>query len=447
MKIIFGYDIVTYNGPLPNCLDPKFYNTIKEGSDYIYDKSRDYFIEKWGVDYCVFNSNDYDVVSQKKSVYEILKDKNVGKKYKWFYIIEPHSGLDQFFGEHKIHNEFALNFISKPVIEDFRTGQGCLLINYTIDGGIGATIYNFSKLFKFIEDNNIPHNKVYLVFADYKLKETLKNIGVNYNIAYYDFYMKFKSHEFNKILSERDNSSSIVTSEDFVESIGTNKKDFLLLTRHWKLHRLILLSHLHKIGLENSLVSWDKSYYNHNLIHEMNKFGENPDFEEMIKTSNRTLDVEDITKVMGIGFENKEMYLNTYMSIVTESLFFSIDENFPVGFLSEKIWKPVGHCQPFILAGPSNSLKHIRETYGYKTFHPYIDESYDDEHNDQERIKLIIKEIDRFSNKTKEEKDQFLRDVKEICIFNQNKFLEYGKDSFGELNINNELNDIVKFFI
>lgn len=445
MKIIFGYDIVTYNGPLPNCLDPKFYSTIKEGSDYVYNKSRDYFIDKWGVDYCVFNSNDYDFVSEKKSVYEILKDKNIGKKYKWYYIIEPHSGLDQFFGEHSIHNEFALNFISEPVIEDFRTGQGRLLINYTIDGGIGATMYNFSKLFKFIDDNKIPHNKVYLIFADYKLKETLKKIGVNYNIAYYDFYMKFKSHEFNKILDDDKNSSSVVSSKEFVSSIGTNKKDFLLLTRHWKLHRLILLNHLHKIGLDDSLVSWDKSYYNHNLIHEMNKFSENPEFEEMIKTSNKTLDVEDITKVMGIGFENKEMYLTTYLSIVTESLFFSLDENFPVGFLSEKIWKPIGHCQPFILAGPSNSLKHIRETYGYKTFDPYIDESYDNEHDDRERIKLIIKEIDKFSNKTKEEKDQFLKDVKEICVFNQNKFLQYGKNSFDQTHINNELNDIVKF--
>jgi hypothetical protein len=447
MNIILGYDIITYNGVLPNCLDPKFLETIREGSDFLFNQSKDYFTEKWGVDYCVFNSNDYDVISEKKSVYEIIKDKNKGKVYKWFYIIEPHSGLDQFFGEHKIHDEFALNFISKPALEDIKNGQGNLLINYIIDGGVGVSFKNFEKLFKFTKDNNIPDEKVYLIFSDFKLKETFKKRGIKYNIIDYDFYMRFKSHEFNKILNDKDESSTMVTSVDFIDSIGKNKKDFLLLTRHWKLHRLILLSHLHKLGLDNSLVSWDKSYYNHNLIVDMNKFGENSEFEELIKTTNKTLDVEDITKVMGIGFENKDMYLNTYLSVVTESLFFPLDQEFPVGFLSEKIWKPIGHCQPFILAGPSGSLEYIKNTYGFKTFHPYINESYDQENDDYERIKSIIKELDKFSNKTKEEKDQFLINVKDICIFNQNKFLEYGKDTFGELIINKELNKIINFLI
>ena len=40
MKVIFGYDVMTYNGELPNCLNPKFYNTIYEASDFVFNKSR-----------------------------------------------------------------------------------------------------------------------------------------------------------------------------------------------------------------------------------------------------------------------------------------------------------------------------------------------------------------------------------------------------------------------
>jgi hypothetical protein len=119
------------------------------------------------------------------------------------------------------------------------------------------------------------------------------------------------------------------------------------------------------------------------------------------------------------------MYLQTYISIVTESIFFQIEPDFPTGFISEKIWKPIGQCQPFILAGPSKSLSYIKNKFGFKTFHPYIDESYDNVDDDMLRLQLIQKEIEKFSKKSKSEKVEFLKNVKDICFHNQNLFLSY----------------------
>ncbi len=59
---------------------------------------------------------------------------------------------------------------------------------------------------------------------------------------------------------------------------------------------------------------------------------------------------------------------------------------------------------------------------GYKTFHPYIDESYDMEDNDLNRLKMIQIEIYKFAKNTKEEKDEFLNNVKDICLLIQLKF-------------------------
>jgi len=156
------------------------------------------------------------------------------------------------------------------------------------------------------------------------------------------------------------------------------------------------------------------------------------EFISLIKNESKHLDIDDLTKIAGYGFEDKGIYLNSYLSIVTESIFFQIRNNpnnepeaeFPTGYLSEKIWKPIGHCQPFILAGPAKSLEYIK-SLGFKTFSPFIDESYDNCIDDDKRLNLILEEIIKFSQKAKEEKDEFLNNVKEICEYNQKLFLDF----------------------
>jgi hypothetical protein len=90
-------------------------------------------------------------------------------------------------------------------------------------------------------------------------------------------------------------------------------------------------------------------------------------------------------------------------------------------------------------------LKYIRERYGFKTFHPYIDETYDELDNDMERLKLIQIEIDKFSKKSKKEKITFLNDVRDICIHNQNIFLKFGKEYGNDLDNNSELKIVYEF--
>ena len=157
------------------------------------------------------------------------------------------------------------------------------------------------------------------------------------------------------------------------------------------------------------------------------------------------------------GFESKELYLNSYLSIVTESLFFQatndngnpdlpanieLNKNgknvtFISGFISEKIWKAIGHSHPFIFVGPPNSLKYMKEKFGFKTFDKWLDESYDLELNDWKRWEKIRNTIYNFSTKTVEEKQQFLMDVSPILEHNQNIFLSLDKNKY--------IRDIVSF--
>jgi hypothetical protein len=467
-KLIFGYDIITYNGELPNCMNPKYINTIYNASDFDFSNSGAFFSKRWNCDWAVYNSNFFQRYSEKKSIYQIREDRKNGINYDWFYIVEPFGCLNQFFGNHPMH-EFALNFMSKVAVDEIKNGNGKLFFNYIIDGGQGVTIENFERLIKDIRDKEIPEEKVYFLFADFKLKKNFEKLGLKYNVADYSLNMVAKSQEFINVMNNPDyrywgdNSnepqvgaiksavSTIATQEEFQESIGRDKKDFLLLSRHWKLHRLLLLSHLHKFGLDKSLVSWDNRFYTKHLVEEMYIHDRNEEFGKLIEETSSLLDIQDLTKIAGFGFEDKNIYLNSYISIVTESIFFQskgpddIFVNFPTGYLSEKIFKPIGHCQPFILAGPAKSLEYLRNRFAFKTFHPFIDESYDMECDDFARLRLIQDEITKFSNKSKEEKDEFLNNVKEICIYNQNLFLKYGKDSFGNIENNTEMQLILKF--
>jgi len=63
------------------------------------------------------------------------------------------------------------------------------------------------------------------------------------------------------------------------------------------------------------------------------------------------------------------------------------------------------------------------------------------------RLEMIKIEIDKFSNKSKEEKDQFLNDVKDICVYNQNLFLEYAVSSWKNDSTNKEMRIILNFLI
>ena len=76
---------------------------------------------------------------------------------------------------------------------------------------------------------------------------------------------------------------------------------------------------------------------------------------------------------------------------------------------------------PFILVTSPHSLKKLRE-YGFKTFHPFIDESYDELDTYKERKVLLEKEIKRLCSMTIKELDEWYWDMKDILIHNAKHF-------------------------
>ena len=84
---------------------------------------------------------------------------------------------------------------------------------------------------------------------------------------------------------------------------------------------------------------------------------------------------------------NKDWYDRTAFSLVVES---GIEQ----GVHSEKVLKPLAFRQPFVVWGPQGYLKWLR-TWGFETFNNCIDESYDLEEDNEKRLEMVVKEVDR----------------------------------------------------
>jgi hypothetical protein len=111
-----------------------------------------------------------------------------------------------------------------------------------------------------------------------------------------------------------------------------------------------------------------------------------------------------------------ELQSQAYINIVSETTFYRDSI-----FLSEKIFKPIIHGQPFVVVGSPGSLR-LLHTHGYKTFSPYICEDYDNEPDDNKRMQMIIDELRRLSALPE---DVFLDQIQlmhEICVYNMQNF-------------------------
>lgn len=114
-----------------------------------------------------------------------------------------------------------------------------------------------------------------------------------------------------------------------------------------------------------------------------------------------------------------DMYKNSWVSLVVESSFFKFEHS---NFISEKSFKPIAAMQPFITVGSRGTLKYLKRL-GYKTFHPFIDESYDDK-PDEERFLAIIETLKKIE--AIEDKAAWFNSMRDILEHNHRVFTEIG---------------------
>lgn len=232
------------------------------------------------------------------------------------------------------------------------------------------------------------------------------------------------------------NGGYVRAKHDVPYTIGKRDKKFLCFNRLPHLHRICLLAMMHNKNLI------DRGYYSyydasHTYLDGTIKWAINqvPDIkneivEGLLAVRERlplrlTLD-EYGNNPTHLSDDDGELFRNSYFSIIPETYFFCDmwANDLHSRFFSEKTFNAIMMKHPFIMMNLPNSLQTLRDR-GYRTFHPYIDETYDTIESDQDRLIAIVNEIERLVNMSDEQFIEWQNNIAEIVEHNYNILLSH----------------------
>lgn len=313
-------------------------------------------------------------------------------------------------------------FMPIEVMDRIRNCEVTLLLNNSHESYHEPveSIYEY-----FVRELNFPPKQIRLLSESATIAQEIRKVAAKYNTDTIraDWLRIFEYNVSKDVYMLTHTKLNTLTLKNY-------DKKFLNLNRRWRKHRPMLVGLLEINNLlDKGHVSfaanvdgenWDSvwGFLDHsdnlNKTELYNILTENKEQLENIPDMYLDTPRLDINQVhVGSGLDH--FYEDSYFSIVNETNYFKeIGEGI---FLSEKVFKPVLKSHPFILASRPNSLVKFREL-GYKSFSPYIDETYDTEEDDSKRLLMILEETKRLVNLSETELETFLIECKKICEHN-----------------------------
>jgi GDP-L-fucose synthase len=120
-------------------------------------------------------------------------------------------------------------------------------------------------------------------------------------------------------------------------------------------------------------------------------------------------------------YTTKDHYSKTLFNVVTETSFENNSLN-----LTEKTFKPLANCQPFIILGDLNANKKILD-FGFEPYDDLIDYSFDSIEDNVDRFVACTNEIERIHSLGEEYVMEWYRENINKIENNKKLFLEYSK--------------------
>lgn len=118
-----------------------------------------------------------------------------------------------------------------------------------------------------------------------------------------------------------------------------------------------------------------------------------------------------------------ETYIDTYFSLVSETVC-----DYPYSLRSEKIYKPIAMCHPFVAVANRGFYRDLHHA-GYQTFGHLIDESFDSIDNNQDRLDRVTQVVQDLCNSNLAE---FLVACQAVTKYNQQHLAAEGTRIFRE---------------
>jgi hypothetical protein len=338
-----------------------------------------------------FQYNDWATVNIKRMVWDKIRYSITDQHDKFYFFRfvtidnSPTSDIPRYFPlfikNHNFHEQ-GLAF-SDYIIENKHVFANRNLIPVVLDPleGFSETTLTVREIADRIKDI-CP---LYFVNGNNKLTKTENN---------FKFYVT--NHWIHHL---RDDSVSRA-------NLNENHRVYISLNRMAREHRVMLTSKLINNNLRDfGYISWANGR-NHQYI----DYTEN--YPEIHNTKFDILDVPDVLQSNPTRQIPLKQCNDSFLFLVTETHF-----DTDTIFLSEKTFKSVLVGMPFIVLGNPGTLTVLKEL-GFKTFDRWIDESYDSDISLNDRCDIIVREINRFSNMSNDQRIKIRKEMEEILEHN-----------------------------
>lgn len=315
--------------------------------------------------------------------------------------------------------DIGFKCISEKYLNDIRNGKAKILLMLTLEGYSGSEgNVDLDIIDKWRIESNLPEFSVHYGCGNQLIGGNYKGISIT---PILDFEA-WNNHKF----------------ENIVEYIPIDDKNlFLMYNRNPRPHRVNFCIRLMKNDIfERGLLSLgDMKYYDEKTYiidpHNESQF-------KYLKT-NSPFHIESRPSLYynlacDITYND---YERTFISLISETL---MDKG--AIFITEKTWKPIIVGHPFIMVGNKHNLKFLKDL-GYKTFDRWIDETYDDIEDENERRGAIMKELKRLSNLGVEKLKQIRLEMSDVCEYNQKHFHMLYQEKYGADNINGDISKLI----
>jgi hypothetical protein len=338
----------------------------------------------------------------------------------------PHDWCGDDYGTSGKHNLFS--YLNERYLADLQSERAYLLLDQSHEG------YHSDWLFTWFHDScnkyKINPKQIIYVTGDMNVESKYstwltqapqndKMLVIGYPI--FEAAVYTESNNLTKIKK----LPPLITIEENIEYKVNNLQDIKLyncLQKRPRAHRFWLFGKLYYNNLLydgiNSMnyISHEHTYYCGRTMTK-EEYSSLEKLLPMLPPSKETpekelKDFEDMDSGKYQMRFNDDLMVQTWFSIISEA---SFGED--TCFLSEKIFKPLAAGHPFIVFGNKNSLYYLREL-GYKTFSPFIDETYDTL-DTWDRLDAIIHTIQNIKKMNANEKLNWYKGMVDVLLHNQ----------------------------
>lgn len=265
--------------------------------------------------------------------------------------------------------------IHPEYLKDLRKGRAMLMLDQSLEGHQTTWLWNWfheeceryqirPSAIIYVTGNLSAKNQ-YKEYADLSSKTDRINV-ICYPIFEQDVPTIAQDHNVGMIYNE---------SLEYKTKNNNDIKLFNCQQKRLRPHRLWFYNYLNKHQLKDlGLVSQNnftaqETFLDGQVINEQEVKELNKNLPSLIYNSNN----DQFPDSFYIRRIVKSLYLDSWITVVSEVAYGNQDNSI---FISEKTFKAIAGCHPFILLSSKGSLKALRQL-GYKTFHPLINETYD----------------------------------------------------------------------